>query len=279
MKQHFFIIGMLFAIILAVLPVNAQDGPATDNGPLPPGNRPVTGKIVAVDPAQRMVRLVLFMRVPRSDAPGRVPAEMAQQAASLSEQATLLEQQGRRNGAERFRRQIEELLCWREIDQVMTNVDAGAIIGIRRATFDELSKGMHLRCVAGVNGRVPPGAIPERMTLAKDALQAPGHPLPVIRRVNGELNLPRTFFELVGDVTDTNPLILQIGDRSVQVDLPPEYGFLQVVPQEVRDLHPGTRVLARLVFNPATRTHLVKRLAVMLYRAETPFAADDLLGD
>lgn len=277
--KHFHYRILLFAITMFVLPAFAQGAPGRDHPPPPKDERPLPGKIVAVDAAQRMVRLALYMRAPRSDTPGQVPDEMARQAASLSEQVALLEQQGKLGAAQRLRRQIEELLCWREVEQVMTNVDGRAIIGIRRAAFDEIRKGMRLRCVAGVNGHVLADATPERMTLAKDAVQTPGRPQPMLRRVNGAIDLPRTFFELVGDVTATNPLVLQIGDRTVQVDIPPEFGFLQVVPQNIGDLRPGSRVLARMAFNPTARTRTVGRLAVMLYRAETPFAAGELLDE
>lgn len=274
-------VSILLAIIsLTMLPVFAQNEPGRGPRPLlSPDERPLPGKIVAVDPAQRMVRLALYMRVPRSDEPGQVPDEMARQAASLSEQVTLLERQEKFDAAQRLRRQVEELLCWREIEQVMTNVDGRAVIGLRRASFDDIRKGMRLRCVAGVNGRVAANAVPERMTLAKDAVQTPGRPQPMLRRVNGAIELPRTFFEFVGDVTGTNPLVVQIGEYSVQLDTPPEFGFLQAVPQDLRELQPGMRVLARMTFNPAAHTRTVQRLAVMLYRAEMPFAAGELLDE
>ncbi len=286
MKIYFAILLIVLSAVLlvSVTPTFAQrpnGGPYRGGkSPKPDQPRPaapaIPGKILVVDAAQRQVRVLLYLRVMNPDAPGRVPDEMAQQAAALSGQAKKLEDSGRAEDARRIRRHIEELLRWRESEQVVPLDDHAMMVGLRRCEFNQVTKDTILRVLTVASGDLPASGTPDHVALTRDASQVSENSTPLIRRLPTAPRTRTVYYEIIGQVTNNNPLILLVDDKSVQVDTPPQFAAILQTPVTVRDLQPGQRVLARVQLGGGGGVQRVKRLLVLLYRPDTPFGPEEM---
>lgn len=255
----------VFAIlILGIMPALAQRG----------DTRALQGRVLTVNARAQTAELALYFLAPSSDAPGKVPDEMARQAASLQALADQLKKQGKNDKADQLLEHVNKLLCWRELNYTVTNWAQTPIFGVRTAALNQIAKGDNVLLTVEVEGNPPPDRVPDRATLARDVeqlAQADDH----IKRMPDPGSRRRVFFEIAGEVTGTAPLTVHSENTTVQIDGTDRYRYIQRVPLTPRDIRAGNRIsaLAQLAAGPQVRA--VRQINVLPDTAEFDFGTDD----
>jgi hypothetical protein len=245
----------------------SQDGPKAAPGTA--YKRACPGRVLEVDQRRQQARLVLYLRVESPDAPGKIPDEMAQQAAHLTAQMQQLEQAGRAVDVARMRAHINELLRWREVELKVTAGDTTPLVTMRRLPISQLAIGDRLRLNVMVDGELSPQVWPTRGLLVKDAMQI-GNRIPyMVKRLPAPPRLRSTFFEMVGDVVNLNPLVMQVGQQTIQLQVSQQVGVLQQIPISVRDLQPGARVTAMVRMKGPLEIAEINRVLVIPPNTDT----------
>jgi hypothetical protein len=250
---------------------------------------PLFGRVLSVKQedttAGRVWRagLALLMRAPEGSTVGKVPEDMAQQAASLNAAAAEYERAWRDSGrpvprdvqdkARRMRDMAQELLRWRQIDWSISSNAPPTIDGVERVAITGIAVGDRLRIAARGDKPIAPGLLPQSVVLVRDALQVNPSVAPMVRRLPVAPGLRQTFFEFVGDVSSVGPLVIQVAGRSdtastpqaglrIQVETPPQFGFIQRQPLAVSELKPGQRFSARVRLSAPLTVESVDRILV-----------------
>ena len=253
-----------------MLPVATAYGQSTS---LP---RFLPGQVVTVDVNQQLAHVMLYSHVSSTDAPGKVPDEMAQQAAALSVQASHLESKGKIANARRLRQHIAELLRWRSIDLTIST-SGTPLIGLQRLSVDQIALHMRLHASVSVASALADGVTPDKAVLMKDAIQVSKRVTPIIRRLPAVQHAGSTFFDIIGEVVQVNPLILAVQDKTIQIDTPPQFACVQQVPITARALAPGQCVFARVTMENELKVTAMNRLLIMFTRSDLPLEQADLV--
>lgn len=263
MKMHWIVLCMsMLCMALCALPVLAQ-GARQRNG--------MPGRVLAVDAGQRQLTIALYVKAANPDAPGKVPDEMARQAAGLSRQAERLETQGKTVMAKNMRSLIDELLSWREVELRLTLSDQ-RLLGIQRNALTEIATGDTVGTEVSISGALPTGKAPLQTTQAKDVMQVAATAKPSLRVLDGDPRIRTTFLRVVGRVTATEPLTLDVDGRTVRITASPSYAFIRSTTITPRDVKPGQRIIAR---GSAPRANAIHTLLVFGENVEMPFAPDE----
>jgi len=259
---------MTLLCVSALLPVVAQQQQPAG------AMRFLYGRVVSVDANRQLAQVILLSHVTNLDAPGKVPDEMAQQAAALTVQATRLETKGK--SAQRLRQQIDKLLHWREIDQtIATNITP--LSGVQRVSLDQVTLRMRLRASVSVNGTLADQVVPDHATATKDIVQVGKRVSPIIRRLPAVSRNDSTYFEVVGEVVQLNPLTLAVQGKTIVIATPPQVSFVQQTPITARDLTPGQRIVVRAGMVNDLKVASLNRMLVLSLHSDLPFELNDLV--
>ncbi|HEY3378782.1 MAG TPA: hypothetical protein VGL77_14945 [Armatimonadota bacterium] len=249
----------------------------------------IPGRIIAIDATHNLLRVELLLHVTNGNAPGKMPAEMAQQAATLADQADQIEAQANANAVRlmqeghtdratavrqrtadlvsRLRRKVEEFRHWRATEITLST--ATPLIGVTRTPLSQVTTGTLLRLLVSTDTPPANGSLPGAVTLAKDALQifrrnqAGYRPLASVRGVQ------RGFYDLNGEVTSANPLVVTVNGQSVRVDNPANQGLIQQQLLSMRNLQANMRIFARAALTGETQVGTVQRLLVYQANIDT----------
>ena len=228
-----------------------------------PPTRMLVGRVRHVD--GQSVTISLYVLGASAEAAGKIPDEMAQQAAVLSGQAARLEKEGKTAQAERIRKHVEELLRWREIDQTVPLDGTTPISGITRAGIADVTPGMRLRAVISVTNAPADGAVALHGVLTRDVTQLGQRAIPAIQRLPAVARTNSTYYVVIGDVIQSNPLVVTSGDTTVQIDTPAQYGCIKQVPVSANELADGQRVLVRAVMHGDLTIGALIRLMIVFH--------------
>jgi|GEM_PF-2337555 len=260
------------AIVLAILmgiglpPALAQRG-GDDTRTLP-------GRVLAVNARAQTAELALYFLGPGPDAPGKVPDEMARQAANLKELADQLKKQGRDDKANQLMEHVRKLLCWRELNYTVTDWAQIPIFSARNTTLDQIKKGDRVLLAVKVEGNPPPERVPERAELNRDVEQLSPQAEESIKRMQDPGEKRRVFFEIAGEVTETKPLTVRSGKTTVRIDTADRYRYLQRVVLAPRDLRAGNRIQAVALLAAGPRVRAIRQINVLPDNAEFDFGVD-----
>jgi hypothetical protein len=266
-----FIAAFVFVILLGIglLPGLAQRGPKGDAG----GARAMPGRVLAVNTRAQTAELALYFLAPGPDAPGKMPDEMARQAASLKALADQLRKQGREDKANQLMSHVKKLLCWRELNYSVTNWAQTPIFGVRNTSLDQIMKGDKVLLAVKVEGNPLPEGVPASAELNRDVEQLAPDANDAIKRMQDPGNRRRVFFEIRGEVTDTKPLTVRSGNTTVQIDTPDRYRYLQRAPLTPRDIRAGNRIQALVLLGAGPRVSAIRQINVLPDNAEFDFEA------
>ncbi|MHB9134484.1 MAG: hypothetical protein ACYDBB_25715 [Armatimonadota bacterium] len=280
MKYRSILLLLVLLLIAAVAPLMAQKGrDTTSRGHDSRLPQVLNGTVLSVDLGKQQITLAFYKHVSSPDAPGKVPDEMAQKAATLIANAKRLERDGKTDDAQRQRRIAAELLSWREIQQVITGSQRIPVTGLRIGPISQIEKGAMIRVEVVAEGTVSRDQLPQRVVLFRDAEQV-GEQIPAkVIRQQADPKANRTFLMLIGQVTDIQPLKLKVNGQSVQVDTPQHLRYLYRVPITARDIQPGQRVTAIVQMRNETAIENVKRLTVLFPGTEDLIGRDGDLGN
>jgi len=259
MKTRFAAFCILIAGVCLLLPAYAQRGG---------GETRMPGRVLEITPGTLVTRIALYYKA-AANAPGEVPAEFAQQAARMKEYADRLKNENKTVAAEKLYSLIQELLRWREIDSVVTNWNQVEVIGLRKASLNDIKKDMKLRLTIEVTGQQSPDAIPVQGTLCKDITQTGQKVDNTLRGYQDSTSRRSTFYDLVGDVVDLNPLTVKVGNSKIRVNTPVQYGFYKLEQMTPRDLRPGDRLITSV--QTGVNRVTIKRILANPDHGELPF--------
>ncbi len=228
------------------------------------------------------VTLKLLIQAENPNAPGKVPDEMAQQAAQLQKQADDLETEWRTRNVPMPQKVLEsirkmrqfagDMLRWRESEETITSIDNPLvpIEAVKRLPFAQLILGQRLRIAGRFEanttpaGRADPATIvlPDSVTVIRDA-NVVSNDVPLKVQLTQSDATPRTaprvFCEIVGDVVSIDPLVLQVNakdqpvEQKVKVITSRQYGVVQRLPLAITELQPGQKIRAKVTMNPANK--------------------------
>jgi len=264
-----FIAAIVLAILMlgvGLLPGLAQRG-GGDTRSLP-------GRVLAVNRGQT-AELALYFLGPGPDAPGKVPDEMARQAASLQELADQLKKQGRDDKANQLLEHVRKLLCWRELNYTITDWAQTPISGVRNTSLAQLKKGDRVLLAVKVEGNPPPDRVPARAELNRDVEQLSPGTDDAIKRMQDPGEKRRVFFEIAGEVTETQPLTVRSGKTTVQIDTADQYRYLQRILLTPRDLRAGNRIQATALLGAGPQVRAIRQINVLPDNAEFDFGMED----
>lgn len=269
MKTPYGILLLLLTLIMSLQTVvHAQQfRPGTKRNFAP-------GRVLTVDAARQQVTLALYVKGAGPEAPGKVPDDMARQAAKLSQQADRLERQGKTAMARNIRNLIDELLCWREVEESVTAGNL-RLLGVRRVALSQIAAGDMVATEVSITGDLPEGG-PIRAALAKDIILVTPSTPPYLRVLDGDRRVRLAFIKLAGRVTDTSPLTLEASGRAVEIEPSPEFGFIRYATISVREIQPGQRVIARgTPRGNGMQAQDIRALIVLADNVDLPAATDD----
>jgi hypothetical protein len=287
------------ALFIAVLLLTVFTLPGTAQLPVPGGPPPppplptaLFGRVLSVSeiykngaPIQQ-ANLALLVRADTPDAPGKVPDDMAQQAAQMRTMADDMEhpyKDAKRpippdvaDKARRLRDMATELLRWRQIDRTIDSTTAPPIEGVQRVPLDDVPIGIRVHVFARATKPVPPGQIPtDHLLVTKDVVHVSPGTATLLRRQT-DVSGRNTFFELVGDVVKANPLTIVVGANAdagagavqnglkLEFETPEHLGLIERIPQVVSDLFPGERFSAAVKMKSALDLDTIQRLLVFI---------------
>jgi hypothetical protein len=229
------------------------------------------GKITAVDARKKEVAVAFSVRVSDVNAPGEMPAEMAQNAATLSDQADRLEKRGKTEEARKLRQQVEEYRHWRVLN--VNVAPETPLIGVSRLPLANVAKGAMLRLMVSVEGTA--AQLPATVTLTHDAIQLGERTQPLVRPLPRVRGVNKTFFLVVGKVGTASPLTLEVNGQNVRVENPNDFAFIRQERLTLNQLQPGRRVVARARMRTEMEVARLHRLIVLLTNMDTPLAPED----
>jgi len=264
----------ILVVWVGLTPVLAQRGPRgprTDAA----GLRTLPGRVLAVNPRAQTAQLALYFLAPNSDAPGKVPDEMAQMAAKMKAYADQLRQQGKGPAADKLMEHVRKLLCWRELGYTVTDWAQLPIFGMRATSLDQIAKGDRVLLTIEVEGNPPPDAVPARGPLAKDIEQLPAQAEDNIKRMLNPTSKRRVYFEISGEVVDTKPLTVRAEGNTIRIDAPDRFRYIRRVQLSPRDVRPGNRVRALVQVGPGPEIRAVRQLNMLADNAEIDWGAED----
>jgi len=270
MKQLRFVLLLGLMCGLLALPAFAQRAGA---------GRISTLKGKVVDVRRQNVRLMLYVHAPSADASGKVPDELAQQAARLIAQANELERRRKSPRlVQQLREQADELQRWREIEYNLTATANIPIIGIQRLPLSAVPLGIRVRLSAFAEGAVQDNQIPERLTLNSNLTQVGAHVKDQYKRLPQPARLRNTFFELVGEVVNVTPLTLRIDDRNVEILPNPttQHLFSKQLPGTIQDLQPGRDIFVRAQMGNWSEIDRITRVLLPLDGRQPPSPEEDI---
>ncbi|MHB0939529.1 MAG: hypothetical protein ACYDCO_09745 [Armatimonadota bacterium] len=265
-----FIAAVVFAILvlgIGLLPAMAQRGSRGDAG----GLRSMPGRVLAVNPRAQTADLALYYLAAGPDAPGKVPDEMAQQAAALKRMADQLRQQGKKDRADQLMEQVKKLLSWRELNYT-TNLAQTTIIGTRIGGLDKIAKGDKVKLTIQVDGN-PRDA--EQGELTANVEQLAPQAEDSVERMQDARDKRRTFFTIVGEVVDLKPLTVRAQGREIRIDTSDRFRYVQQVELTPRDVKAGNRVRALVQLGPGPQVRAVRQLLMLGDNADIDFGSDD----
>lgn len=275
MKLCYWILGTALAIVLSTtLPAFAQGRSSAK--PSQPQWVKLSGRILSVDAKRGQIGLALYTRASSQQAPGKVPAELAQQSADLTAHANQLERQGNMQDAARMRQHAAELLCWREIPLTVSIDDQVVVLGLRRIPFDQMKVGTMLRIAASAPGNVPEGQRLERVTLVKDAVQVGDRAQPMFSRIPSPPKANLTFFRITGQVVAVAPLTLRVGEGNLAVDATPRCQCLVRAPLTLNEIQPGQRLLARVQMKDELTVNVIQGMLIFGFTPDGLVFPDDI---
>jgi len=232
-------------------------------------------------PALTTATLKLYIIADDPNAPGKVPDEMAQQAAEMQKRADKLEADLKAKSdtiparysdyLRRMRQSASDLLRWRETDGAITSADVPAVpIEItKRINFADLTVGQRLHVVGRIGGdRGNPGrstptpapAIPDSVMLIRDALVVGTDVALQVQLTQpapqaGGIAYRVAYYDITGDISSVDPLVLQVNAKDaavaqkVQINVSRQFAVLQRVPLAITDLQPGAKISATVTLN------------------------------
>lgn len=237
------------------------------------------------------VTMKLFIQTEDPNVPGKVPDEMAQQAAQLQKQADDMEAEWKTRDVpmplkviesiRKMRQFAADLLRWRETEETITSIDNPLvpIETVKRLPFAQLILGQRLRIVGRYEANTTKAggvdatniAIPDSVTVIRDAnVVSNDVPLKIQLTQSGATpgsapgTAPRImFYEIVGDVISVDPLVLQVNAKDqavaqkVQVITARQYGVVQRLPLAINELQPGQKIRAKVTMNPANKLDVI----------------------
>jgi hypothetical protein len=246
------LLGLIAFIILCVsaLPLVAQ---SDAHGKVQAHPMLLRGKVTEIN-HQRAV-LILYIKAPDVNAPGKVPDDFAAQAAVLQDQAERLEHKGKKQQAVKFHHLAAELRRWREVEQT---IDANTpLIGVTRRPLARIPKGVRLRMDVSVARPVAVGELPTHVRLIQEPVQiSPRVPCAAKALPRGPRDMI-TCMQLVGDVVHVTPLTIDINGVTVEVSNPRDHFYIQSDMQSLRDLKLNQLIFVRaLVRDDLTIDHI-----------------------
>lgn len=271
-------------ILIAIFMLCASAALAQDAGdPLGPGQpgetpdrKVITGSITQVDAAHQSYTIALRLKVDDPNTPGKVPDELAQKAAQLSDELKQAEKNGNEQRAARLRRLIAELLCWREVQRTITPADRVILVGTRRVPMKALAAGMRVGLALRVEAALPDGQVPPNATLIGDVAILNGLETKTFVRRQGVMpNKPVTFLHVVGYVVNTQPLTVRVQNALIKVDVAPQFNALQNVAITAKELQPGQSVFAQVQLRNGAEVTRVNYINALFYEPKTPFPGGD----
>jgi len=257
------VIFSILTLSVGLLPAMAQRGNAG-------GSRSMPGRVLAVNARAQTADLALYYLAAGPDAPGKVPDEMAQQAATLKSMADQYRQKGKADRANQLMEQVNKLLSWRELDYT-TNLAQTTIIGTRVSGLDQIAKGDKVKLTMQVDGSPQTAAQGELNSNVEQLTQAGDS----IERMQDPGNKRRTFFTITGEVVGLKPLIVRAQGKEIQIDTSDRFRYIQQVELTPRDVRAGNRVRALVQLGAGPQVRAVRQLLMLGDNAEIDFGADD----
>lgn len=262
---------VIFAILtlsIGVLPAMAQRGSRGDAG----GLRSMPGRVLAVNARAQSADLALYYLAAGPDAPGKVPDEMAQQAAALKSMADQYRQKGKPDRANQLMEQVNKLLSWRELAYTINNWAQTTIIGTRIGSLDQIAKGDKVKLTIQVDGS-PRDA--EQGELNANVEQLAPQTEDSIERMQDARDKRRTFFTIIGEVVSLKPLTVRADGKEIRIDTSDRFRYVQRVELTPRDVKAGNRVRALVQLGAGPQVRAVRQLLMLGDNAEIDFGTDD----
>ncbi len=238
------------------------------------------GKLLGVDTSQQTITVELYAQAPNPDAPGKVPDEIAQRIAEMSARVNELgRHKGRRQLLQQLNNWIAKAQCWREIEYTIIADDHVPVVGVKRLPLAMATQNARVRCSAFVEGVLPDGQLPGIVILNSNLRQVGVHTAERLTRLPPPTRRTvRTFFELVGEVTNTSPLTVQVNGQSVVVNQNPKAAhlFVQQRPVTFVDLHPGDDIFVRAQMASWSQVTKINRLFLVYDGSKLPIPGEDV---
>lgn len=265
-----FITAVVFVTVASIglLPALAQQrgSSRSDAG----GSRNLPGRVLAVNARGQIADLALYYLAAGPDAPGKVPDEMAQQAAALKRAADQYRQKGNKEKADQYMQQVNRLLSWRELNYT-ANLAQMTIIGMRMSNLGQIAKGDKVKLTIQVEGNPRD---PAHGVLTANVEQLAPQAEEGIERMQDARDKRRTFFTLTGEVVNLKPLTVRVRGKEVRIDTSDRFRYVQRVELSPRDIKAGNRVRAQVQLGPGPKILAVRQL-LLLGDNEIDFGTDD----
>ncbi len=264
----------IFLGLLLLAGTALAQGPG--RGDRPRDTQVLTGNVLEVNAAQRSFTIALRVKANDPNAPGKVPDELAQKAAQLSDELKQAEAKKETRRVERLRRLIQELLCWREVQRTVTPADKVMLVGSRRVPLSTLAVGMRIGVPVRVEGEVADDLVPAKASVIGDIAILNGLENVTSVRRQGLMpgKKPVTFLQVVGIVTATAPLTLRIATDSMVLDVPTHFMARQNVPIGPQEIQPGLRLFAEVQLRKETEIVGIRYINVLFFKPDTPLPAE-----
>lgn len=272
-----------FALIIAfgaivtgafLLPALAQHGGATK---LPVVT--LQGKVLAVNAQQHTASVVFFVHAPSTEAPGAVPEEIARHIKKMTVRLTneLLRRKPRLLLIIQMRNWVKNARHWREIPCTILEDQHIPIVGVKRQPLATVPPGTRVRFLASVDGILPVNQLPEAVDLNSDLTQVREKAADKFTRLPDAKRSEKSLFQMVGTVTNSAPLTVQIAGQSVVVNenALAQHQFVQPQPGTITQLNPGDNIFVRAQMASWSQVSQVKRIFVALNGRQSLLPGDD----
>lgn len=226
-----------------------------------PFPRMLTGKILLVDRAKNEVKVSLVTIAKSPDMPGKVPTEVEQQAARLSDMADQQEAKGNKEMANNLREKAKQLRCLRVVEQTVKSTVP--ITGIRDASLSEAQPGILLNVTVSVTGDVAEDTTPTTASLASFAWQEMANKPQMCRHMRRFFDKNKNLFQMIGEVVSANPLVLSVNGTKVTIDNPSNHKFRKEDKLTIRDIKADQPILCPVTLDDDGGIKHIDKLIVM----------------